>query len=955
MPSYRHPFRALLALIAVLLLSGCSRPSSPRHRLDLGGNWETHLGSCLLPGTTDESHLGPGLQDTTITYQLSRNYPYSGVVTYTREIELPATMEGRRLTLFIERTKPSTLWIDDDSIGHHGHLYAPHVYELPALTAGKHQLRLVIDNSSQAIPQECQGSHAWTDATQTNWNGVLGDFYIEATSHTYIKDVQVLPDVETRTATVRMTIVSDRQQDARLQFSASAWNTPWEHRLPTQEQSVALETGENILHHTLDMGNSPLLWSEFHPALYHLTVDLQAQGEKITDRQETDFGMRTFGSTPLIGERGDTVARQLTINGLRTFLRGKHDACVFPLTGYAPMDVEAWQKVFREAKAYGINHYRCHSYAPPRAAFLAADIEGIYLQPELPIWGSIDTTTVELNAFLLHEGHQLLDWCGNSPSFMMLGLGNELWGDFALMRSWLDTFREQDPRHLYNYGGNYCLGWQGAKEGEDCFITCRVGGGDRFSTHVRSSFSFADAEGGGILNANRPNTSDDYARGVRLSPRPVVSHESGQFQIYPDYDEIRKYTGVLRPQNLEIFRRRLIEVGMEEQAKDFHRATGLWSAECYKADIEYCLRTRGMAGFELLDLQDYPGQGSALVGLLDAFMESKGILTAERFRGFCSPVVPLALMDSLCFNTEAPIRIRLAISNYLEEPYSAPLRWSVKSEDQAGTGFVEEGEILSCRVPQGDVAKVGLISLDLSTLTEPKELTLTLTTGEYSNDYRFWVYPTADTIALPLTRSLAEVRTRLATGGTVLFCPEHRDIEAQSVGGLFTPDYWNYAMFKTISENAGRPISPGTLGLLFDPKHPLFRLFPARGHSDWQWWAIQRHSRPLILDGIVPSSPALKRPLIQMVDNIERNHRLALLIEAKVGPGRLLLCLTDLEAIRAWPEGRQYRQAIATYMRSSDFAPSGSLTIEEVEALLSQSVAQRNIVGVENKTDYTAQ
>jgi hypothetical protein len=72
---------------------------------------------------------------------------------------------------------------------------------------------------------------------------------------------------------------------------------------------------------------------------------------------------------------------------------------------------------------------------------------------------------------------------------------------------------------------------------------------------------------------------------------PLVSHEIGQYQIYPDYDEIKKYTGVLRAWNLEIFRNSLKEAGMLKQNKDFKKASGELSALCYKAEIETAFRT----------------------------------------------------------------------------------------------------------------------------------------------------------------------------------------------------------------------------------------------------------------------------------------------------------------------------------------------------------------------------
>ncbi len=984
--------KALNILFLTLLLVAVEGGGVPevqgRERMELAGQWRTNLGECSLPGTTDESHLGGGLHPTDVDYQLTRLWPYVGAVVYEREIMVPPTMADRPLQLWMERTKPSRLWVDGDSIGRRDHLYAPHVYRITGLAEGRHTLRIAVDNGPQSVPTEIQGSHAWTDATQTNWNGILGEFYLETLPSLRLDNVQVYPDVDRNSIRVRYRVGSENRQPARFVLSVyradeqdkagdkdkvGGKNNAGE-KAPVAKRVVVtadVPEGESTYTAEVTFDVKPELWSEFHPALYRLQLTSTAEVTGECDTATVTFGMRKL----------EVDGRRLKLNGNYIFLRGKHDACVFPLTGYAPMDVESWEKVLRTAKAYGINHYRFHSWAPPKAAFEAADRVGIYLAPELPLWGTIDPSRTTLNEFLRREGSMLLDWCGNAPSFCMMGLGNELWGDVDEMHRWLDAFRAEDGRHLYNYGSNNQLGWQGPHDGEDYYTTCRVGGKvdqsdadprivpeARYSSHVRSSFSFADADGGGLLNKMRPNTRRNYRQAILACPRPVISHETCQFQIWPDFEQIDKYTGVLYPYNLEVFRDRLDQAGLGRYGKAFAKASGLWSVACDKADIEYCLRTPEMCGYQMLDLQDYPGQGSALCGPLDAMMESKGIVTADEFREFCSPVVPLALMDSLCISTaQGTLTLDVSVFNYSESDWMESVCWTL-----TGKGCRLKGKIGPVSVGQGDVAHVGSASVSLAKIKKAQRMTLTLTTGAYRNTYNLWVYPESaqmesayvsgkafvsektpglelahkpETAFIETDTLDAATARRLEEGATVLLTPKAAQ---NTVGPLFTNDYWNYAMFKTISENNRKMVSPGTLGYLIDSRHGALASFPTETHTDWQWWCIAQHTRPLILDG----SPAELHPIVRAIDNVNRCHNMGVLMELRVGRGRLMLCMCDLQAISTWTEGRAFARSIRQYMTSRAFNPTDTLSVVQLRALLDGERHEENIQGVENISDY---
>ena len=605
-------------------------------------------------------------------------------------------------------------------------------------------------------------------------------------------------------------------------------------------------------------------------------------------------------------------------DGHPVFLRGRHDACVFPLTGHTPMDKASWLHYFQRCREYGLNHVRFHSWCPPEAAFAAADELGFYLQPELPFWGTLEGE--ELIAFLKKEGLNIVRTYGHHPSFALFSLGNELWGEPSVMKELVETFRAEAPQILYTNGTNAYLGYRGYVDGMDFLVTCRTGAEayGEYDTHVRSSFAFCDAMDGGILNHFHPGTRRNFLRAILDVPMPVISHETGQFQSYPDYAQIDRYTGPLAPYNLMEFRRRLEAAGMGDQAADFSRASLRWAAQLYKADVEMCLRTPELGGFQLLDIQDYPGQGSAYVGVMDAFMEDKDSLVTAQWKTFCGDFIPLAEFDKYCWTAGDMFKADLLVHRFTQRPLHG-VSWYLEIDGKFLSGAVD------WPVDEG-LLGLGGIERELPLLEAPVAGTFTVEAFSEEefilNHWPIWIYPAdnqPDKTGITVTRKLDRAAQQaLAAGKKVLLMPSDT---TGTVGGLFQTDYWNYRMFKGICESNGKPVSPGTLGILTDPAHPLFREFPTEEHTNWQWFPVLKASRPMILDAL-----AGYRPIVQVIDNVERNHRLGLVFEFKVGEGKLLVCCSDLESTLDYPEGRQFYKAVLDYMRSDDFQPSVELS-----------------------------
>ena len=827
--------------------------------ISLAGEWNVELGKsgsafakskrafqgevkrAILPGTIDTNRLGFAPKDTMETTHLTRLYAYKGAARYSRTINIPKDWKKKPVELFLERTRPTWVYVDGELVDSCNFISTPQRYLLPKkVKPGKHLLEIVVDNG-RGVPEQVYGSsHAYTEDTQTNWNGIIGEIRLEVKSEERrMKNSNVLPDFA----------------------------------------------------------------KDFHIKGAHFYA-----------------------------------------NGHRIFLRGKHDAAVWPLTGHVEMGVEGWMKYLGTCKEYGINHVRFHSWCPPEAAFVAADSLGIYLQPELPFWGAFDKKDERLMAFLHQEGENILREYGHHPSFRMMALGNELWGDIDKMKEFVDDFRKIAPDKYYTFGSNYYLGYQGIKEGMDYFTTCRIGGEGwgKYNTHTRGSFSFADAYDGGMINHFHPNSTMNFDEACDKAGIPIISHETGQFQTYPDYREMKKYTGVLHPYNFEVFRRRLAAAGMLSQADDFHKASGLWSVKLYKADIEMDLRTRNMAGFQLLDIQDYPGQGSAFVGILDAFMESKGITTPEEWRQWCSPVVPLLEVEKFCFEDGEKIQAKVKVANYGGSSlYGKKLKWKIGDAEGVMNIFTYDEGLID----------VGVLDEEIS-VDKPTKLLLTLNIEgtEARNSYELWAYPkkALEKKGVIIARDLnQEVVKVLEKGGKVLWMPTD-NATPYTVGGLFQTDYWNYRMFKTICENNKKKVSPGTLGILTNPEHPIFKEFPTEMHTNWQWFPVIKESHPLVLDNFAKDY----RPIVQVIDNIERNHKLGLVMEWKVGAGKLLVCMSDLEKAAKYPEGKAFYQSVIDYMRSADFNPSAEISVDELKKKLAEKPRQVSLKELNNISQY---
>jgi hypothetical protein len=940
-------------LILLLVVAGCTKQSvNVRKSFSLAGEWKFRIDSLdqgienkwyndlavetvKLPGSMAENGKGDEVTPKTnwigeivdksyftekkyekyrqpgnikIPFWLKPVKNYKGVAWYQKEVDVPSGWKGKNIILFLERPHwKSTVYVNDKKAGSENSLAVPHQYNITDfLVRGKNRISIRIDN--RVAGPVGINSHSISDHTQSNWNGIVGDISLRALSKVFISDIRVYPDVQGKKAKIIVALAnkSGTPFKGEIALQAESFNSKTSQKL--KSIIVSASTDSNKLQLVIDypLGDKIQLWSEFIPSLYRLSVDLKGSKGEVLDYKSEDFGMREF----------KTRETRFEVNGQQIFLRGTLECCIFPLTGYPPTDIKAWEKILQTFKDYGLNTVRFHSWCPPEAAFIAADKLGIYFQIECSSWANSGTSIGDggiIDEYIYNEGDKILTAYGNHPSFCMLAYGNEPAGinQNAYLGKLLTYWKAKDNRRVYTSGA--C--WPIIPENDyNLASEPRI---QRWGKGLKS-----------IINRDPPQTMFDYHDIISKYQIPTISNEIEQWCVYPDFKEIAKYTGVLKPTNFEIFMESLIENNMGDQAEDFLMASGKLQVLCYKADIEAALRTPGFAGFHLLQLHDFPGQGTALVGILNPFFESKGYITPDEFRMFCNVTVPLARMQKMVYSNNEAFKSNIEIAHFGEKPIEkAEIICQVTNEK----GDTIRKEIFTKDIIKiGNCSEIGLYQMDLSDLKKAQRLTLEilLTDTPYKNRWDFWVYPANQEVkngkVLVTDKLDKNAEATLKNGGSVLllnYGKIGKEKGAQVAIG-FSTVFWNTAWTNN------QP--PHTLGILCDPKHPVFNDFPTEYHTNWQWWDPVSHSQAMILDGF----PANLKPLIQPIDTWFENRRLALAFETKTNGGKLMVCSIDLKNI---PEDRlvskQLLISVLNYMNSEVFNPEVEVNINKIKEL----------------------
>jgi hypothetical protein len=864
----------------------------------------------ILPGTTATNNVGEALE---IKSELNREsvrclrqqFRYVGPAWYQKKVEIPSEWAAKEVFLFLERVMfGSTLWINGQQVGSQDSLSVPHIYNIAEYIRGQSECIITLRIDNRDIKNIGPNPSAYTDETQTIWNGIIGRIELFAKDKVHIGNVQVYPEISNKSIKVKAEINNSSGNQVKANLNVKVFDKAGSkvYCNPLSELNYTVDEKTEFVEFICKLDENLVEWDEFFPEVYNLEVKLEGSVEEeiYIDTKTVSFGMREFKAK----------GSQFVINNKKTFLRGTLECCIFPLTGFPPTDKASWLEMFTVVKNYGLNHLRFHSWCPPEVAFEAADEKGVYINVEAPMW--MDTWTgyevgnhPDHYSYLPVEAQRIIETYGNHPSFCMFSNGNELNGDFKLLHDMIVRLKEIDNRRVYTLTTNWD---RPADEADDFFAAQAVDG-----VGIRGQY---------FLDKLVEGTNLEYSNAINLRNMPIVSHEVGQYSVYPDMEEIAEYSGVLKPINLEVIRNDLKLKGMKKYAKDFTMGSGKLAVQLYKDEIEASLRTEGFGGFQLLDLHDFPGQSTATIGILNSFWKSKGLISENNFREFCSPVVPLLKTEKRIYRNDEQFNAQIQISNFGPvDLMDSTIKWEIKFSN--GDIFAKD-ELKGICLPQGTLVNVGEIkALGFGAVDKASQLTISISIeGTLArNQWNLWVYPKENDVTenedITIVSVIDEkVEEDLKRGKKVLLLPEVRKVK-EVYSGKFFPVFWSPVHF----------VSKDPCGLVCNSEHTVFRDFPTDSYASYQWKKLLENSFTMCID----SFPEAFKTIVQIIPNFYNNHRMTNMFEAKVGKGRLFICSIDFE--KAGIEGNQLYRSILKYMASENFSPENELEIDILKNL----------------------
>ena len=689
------------------------QPDAKLPKMPLPSYAPTADGTIRVPGVWDNQGYGPE------TDKVCHNFVGKGW--YKRQIEVPQSWLNHRSFLVITGVhRDSKVWINEHFLGEHIGFLSTQEYDVtPYATPGTTvTITIQVDSKQRWEVDTMSGSTPDSDYMNIAWGGISGHVFLEARSDAWLSDLYVQSDVPNSTCQVSATFngKTDLLDAARLEVFDKSGRRVAE---ASTKLASGIATGQLVSIKTALPDAA--LWTPDNPTLYTAQLSL-IKGGQIVDAVKSRFGMRQF-----------TVdGPNLLLNGNRIMLRGYGSGHIYPEQMAMPSDKEFHLRQLSIIKSYGFNHVRNHSTIMPPEYYEACDELGIIATAEFHIgydtfipgtgsrWkANVKPGTDPKPAFDTYhrEWAAIIIQHRNHPCILCWVMGNELYPDFPIRYSFQDIARKLDPSRLYL-----------DSDGVDKALLANPKL-DRPSVAIYD-IQFAEWSDP-IMNVDKFKMPKPI--------KPVLSHEAGNYVTFSRPDLIDQFQHNFKPFWMVAGKTKLEKLGLLQEANEWAEKSERLYSLLHKYNLEALRNNPYISGYHWWMFQDY---WTTSDGIVDHYFRPKSI-TKEEVLKYNSDVVLLQNGLDRTYRGKKRLELKLLASNFSTEALRGQFVWEVK----AGYQSIAKHQLTLNHIPQGELAEVTNIRLELPDVAAPVPLTITseLVAGEkrFKNDWSSRLYPAA--------------------------------------------------------------------------------------------------------------------------------------------------------------------------------------------------------------------
>ena len=370
---------------------------------------------------------------------------YNPTGSYFRTFEVPASWDGRQLSLHFEGVKSASyVWVNGQEVGYNQGGFEPAEYDVTAyVKPGKNTIAVKVLRYSDGSFLE----------NQDMWrlSGIYRNVYLFSTPKLHMRDYYFFTDFDEKYENagfyLEIGVANFTQRNEQISVQVNLLDESGKSVLlkrMTQKVRVEKEKVQNVFFG--EIVKKPKQWSAEKPNLFTLTMELLDSKGKVIEAYAPKVAFRET----------EVKGNAIYVNGQPVKFNGVCSHVHHPENGKL-MDSETIRKDFELMKQFNINLVRTSHYPPNIEYLQLADEYGIYIVDEAgtechnheylsedPAW----------KAQFVDRGRKMVKRDRNHPSIVFWSAGNEA-GEGENLKALMEEGRKLDPsRPAWMYGGN---------------------------------------------------------------------------------------------------------------------------------------------------------------------------------------------------------------------------------------------------------------------------------------------------------------------------------------------------------------------------------------------------------------------------------------------------------------------------------------------------------------------